>query len=456
MDTPAPNAHEIAQALQDYMSVGATHFAEGRQMQGRLKIKKYMFTTEDARKIPEALWLLDAIHRMEGGGSFPKKIERILAASPRHLDTQKLRHELHLILMGVASVDTLRPEANFRALWGVMKANPKSIGSFALARHDELDGFYKNTVRGYECTLAINDTAENIECFLAASLLAMPDHTETSRRYDAPWAGDECYHLTAIFSTDHDEKARRGLLANLLLIQKNAPRALDVLALSYARYLVHRLAQGPVLIDPKISGLLFDDSRIEVAYMTLTGLLSPKRTSWSEAYPHTLAHAAQLLRDILSSVKCPKQDELLTTWVGRALQKERGSEYSESTNHHYFRWVAGLAQNWPACASALMNLGMGASSGFKNPEKASSSTVCRQAMTYLICGFNVTTAPLNSLAKVVLEDHYSIKHAGLVLHNRSNRNKAIEVLYQVTGDDKLLALMNGSSLEVSLASDLGL
>lgn len=456
MDIPAPNAHEIAQALQDYLGVGATHFAEGRQMQDRLKIKKYMFTTEDSKKIPEALWLLDAIHRMEGGGSFPKKIERILAASSKSQDTRKLRHELHLILMGVASVDTLHPKSNFRALWEVMKADPKALGSFSLAKHDELDGFFKNTIRGHECTLSMNDTPENIECFLAATLLARTDYTENPRRYDEQWAGDECYHLNAIFSTDHDEKTRRGLLANLLLIQKHAPRALDDLALSYARHLVHRQPQGPVQIDPKISALLFDGARIEMAYLVLMGQISPKKAHWSEEYPLRLAHAAQLLRAIQASAKYHKSDELLTACVGRALQKQRMSEYDEKTNYHFFRWLAGLVQNWPVCASTLLNLGMGASSGVKNPEKASSSTVCRQAMSYLIGDYNSTTAPLSSLAKVVLEDHYHIKHAGLVLHNRSDRNKAIEVLYQVTGDEKLLDMMNDSSLEESLGYDMGL
>ena len=159
-------------------------------------------------------------------------------------------------------------------------------------------------------------------------------------------------------------------------------------------------------------------------------------------------------------MKLPRHDEMLATSIQAFLGGERLDESLSLPAMTFFRWVAKTANNWPVIATALLSVrdNKGGLEMLK-AQKASTGSMLRLAMGYLISHRDITpfrSVMAHVLATTIVMDNYTLKAVGLVLHNRKDRNAAIEKLYKVTQDDQLLMLMNDTALENTLADELGL
>jgi hypothetical protein len=273
---------------------------------------------------------------------------------------------------------------------------------------------------------------------------------------------DEVHYIGGLFSDGGGEKSKRILHSNIQFLRKSYSKVLSDIGIWYARYLAYKAIKGAAVdaVDKKLIQLLFDDQGIENFYNTFITALSPvpHNESRGDEYAQILDGAEAIFIEIKTALKLARHDEMLANSLYAQIGTGRLDESLAPACAVFFRWAAKVSNNWPMVATALLS---GNRSGLElqKAQKASAGSACRMAMSYLINPRDITSnysAMVNTLATVLVQDTYTLKLTGLVLHNRKDRNLAIEKLYKITQDERLLELMSDVSLESTLGSDLGL
>jgi hypothetical protein len=273
---------------------------------------------------------------------------------------------------------------------------------------------------------------------------------------------EEAAFLKGLFEDGQEQTSRRSLYSKITFLRKHYSPVTARLAQAYAQYLTLKVIEGEAesAIDPQLIKLLFEGEQVEHLHQAFVQRLAPGPLTFHGAakYQAILAQAEQVLRVVMKEVKPGQHDEMLALQISRQYDVKKIQGSPPPLISEYFRWVVRIANNWPAVVTALLT-NSGSGLALQRAQRANTGTACRLAMSYLICPGDVTSLPnatYKALAEVVVQDTYTLKLAGLVLHNRKDRNRAIETLYAITQDAKLLDMMHDSSLENTLATELGL
>jgi hypothetical protein len=456
----SPKPAEVVSALIQYIATDKSPYEPlGAPDRVSKEVKSSLWIIKPA-KANHGIWLIDAIHRIDTQMKFPEKFELVLAAAPKGTDTRSLRSDLIDTLVMAAVVDTIGKDQHLLAVWEMMRANPRLAYEFNLNR-EKLSGIQSVVFHpGWISRKTPLDPLSGA-CFLVDAIFcskvrsidgpgSLPKITETEERF-----------LKGIFIDDGSEQSRRILYANLQFLRKHHSSVLDEIALLYSRYLAHKAICGKSegALDKHIAALLFE-GRIEMFYPIFIRTLSPKNVEpWDAGrYESTLRNAEIVLTDVRNLIKSPRHDEMLAIAINNRLCVTRLDTTMIPGLEILFRWTARVSKNWPMIATALLSY-KGKELELAKAQKANAGSTCRLAMTYLTepnAIRSVTSVTGTALANVVVRDMYTLKLAGLALHNRKDRNQAIETLYKVTQDENLLAMMSDTALENSFGNDLGL
>lgn len=456
-----PTITDVSEALLEFIEKGTSVFSSHGQPDRLGWIAHQNFYYSKPAKLSNGIWLIDAIHQVESPSGFPAKLDAIIKVLPASLDAREIRHHLLNALVASAIADTLNKDTHLRAIWDLIKANPRTMHELRLSNEglDDIQRFGASF--GRVCATVSSGEEYNV-CYLAH--VAISSTYEILRDIQQDWAivADEVRYLNGVFAEGASEKAKRALHSNLQFLMKHNSNVASMMQALYARHLAGKAANGAdhAGVDKKLIQMIYNENNVEAVYKAVIKAFRPQLHGHRDAFEYKalLEGAESMFSEIKTTLKLPRHDEMLA----HGLNANQPGDRLDSTAHEkyqlLFQWAGRVANNWPVIVTALLSWG-GNQLEFRKAQKATQGSACRLAMGYLINPGAVSKQPsakLKSLATVFVQDNYSLKIAGLVLHAQKDRNAAIEKLYQVTHDPKLLELMKDTSLENSLASELGL
>lgn len=438
MSHAIPTAAEVLEALLQYIDTGTCAYGYAGSHERLGVEQKVQLYRNSPSKLVHGIWLIDAIHRMQNPTAFSAKFESILKLVPGGLSPSTIRQHLTDTLLSTAVVDNREQARHLEAVWELINANPKSVFTFNLNRLALMD-IHRLALEydGMRLSGAPNT------CYLAYVVMQFSPDASAQWSFTPGIKQEKAAFLKGLFEDGQEHMARRSLYSKITFLRKHYSPVTARLAQAYADYLTLKVIEGEARSTP--------DPQLILAPGPLT-------FHGAEKYQAILVQAQQAFQVVMKAVKSGQHDEILALQVSRQFDVKKMQGSAPRLLANYFRWVASIAHNWPVVVTALLtNRGTGLE--LQRAQKATAGTACRLAMSYLISPHDVTSLPTEvykTLAEVVVQDTYTLKLAGPVLHNRKDRNKAIEKLYAITQDGKLLDMMHDSSLENTLATELGL
>ncbi|MDT8925245.1 hypothetical protein RBE51_20845 [Pseudomonas taiwanensis] len=457
MSHATPTAAEVLEALLHYVDTGTCAYGYAGSHERLGVEQKVQLYRNSPSKLVHGIWLIDAIHRMQNPAAFSAKFEAILKLVPRGLNQSTIRQHLTDTLLCTAVVDNREQARHLEAVWELINANPKSVFTFNLNRLAFMD-IHRLALEydGMRLSGAPNT------CYLAYAVLQFSPDASEQWSFTPGIKQEEAAFLKGLFEEGQEQAAKRTLCSKITFLRKHYSPVTARLAQAYAQYLTLNVieGEGASAINLHLIKLLFEAQQVEHLYQAFVQKLAPGPLAFhgAEKYQAILVQAQQVFQVVMKAVRPSQHDEMLALQISRQFDVKMMQGSAPRLLANYFRWVASIAHNWPVVVTALLtNRGTGLE--LQRAQKATAGTACRLAMSYLINPRDVTPRPTEvykTLAEVVVQDTYTLKLAGLVLHNRKDRNKAIEALYAITQDARLLEMMHDSSLVNTLATELGL